>query len=139
VTDAAAPVRMADVKRPPIDVVGAVSMALAIVSAIYLASHIPRPPNYTIAIVLLAASSLLLAANVAMLARLRDFSWPTFKLVAGWSLVAYLVIAGMIEYAFVYDHTPTKQLVLMTITLAIFAVNVPVLLGFGVARYQRPT
>ena len=37
--------------------------------------------------------------------RLRDFAWERFLQVAGWALLAYAVIAGMIEYAFVYDKT----------------------------------
>jgi hypothetical protein len=42
----------------------------------------------------------------------------------------------MIEYAFVYDHTRGPQLVVMTLMLALFMVNVPVLIAFTVARYQ---
>ncbi|HET7138284.1 MAG TPA: hypothetical protein VFI04_07995, partial [Gaiellaceae bacterium] len=59
------------------------------------------------------------------------------KQVAGWSLLAYAVIAGMIEFAFIYDHTRGTQLVVLTLLLALFMLNVPVLIAFTVARYQR--
>ena len=42
----------------------------------------------------------------------------------------------MIEYAFVYDHTRGSQLVVLTSMLALFMLNVPVLIAFTVARYQ---
>ena len=43
----------------------------------------------------------------------------------------------MIEYAFVYDDTRGTQLVILTSLLVLFMVNVPVLIGFTVARYER--
>jgi hypothetical protein len=42
----------------------------------------------------------------------------------------------MIEFAFVYDHTRGPQLAVMTAMLALFMLNVPVLIAFTVARYQ---
>jgi hypothetical protein len=73
---------------------------------------------------------------VILLTRIDDFAWPRFMQVAKWALLAYFVIAGMIEYAFVYDHTRGAQLVVMTAMLALFMLNVPVLIAFTVARYQ---
>ena len=40
--------------------------------------------------------------------------------VGRWSLLAYAIIAGMIEYAFVYDDTRGTQLVILTSMLALF-------------------
>ena len=74
--------------------------------------------------------------NLILLSRIRAFAWPTFFRVFGWALLAYLVIAGILEFVFVYDHTPGGQLVLLSIMLALFAVDVPLLLAFSVARYQ---
>jgi hypothetical protein len=79
----------------------------------------------------------LLLVNIALLSRIQGFAWDRFRQVAGWSLVAYIVIGGMIEYAFVYDHTRGTQLVILTCMLALFVLNVPVLIAFTVARYQR--
>jgi hypothetical protein len=52
------------------------------------------------------------------------------------ALLAYLIEAGMLEYVFVLDHTRGSVLVVLTLMLAIFAVTIPMLLAFTVARYQ---
>ena len=41
----------------------------------------------------------------------------------------------MIEYAFLKDHVSGGSLVVLTLSLAVFAVHVPMLMGFTVARY----
>jgi hypothetical protein len=123
-------------RLPPIDYVGIASMVLTIVSTIWIASYAPRRPPLAPAIVLLALAGVLLVLNGALLVRLREFAWETFRRVAFWALVAYVVIAGMIEFAFLHDGTRGVVLLLLTLSLGSFAVNVPVLLAFGVARYQ---
>jgi hypothetical protein len=125
-----------DRRLPPIELVSVVSMALAIVSAIYLAWHLPARPSLTPSIVLLVIAGVLLAVDLVLLARVRDFAWQTFWTVGKWATLAYLVITGMLEYVFIYDHTRGASLALMTITLVLFAVNVPLILAFSVARYQ---
>jgi hypothetical protein len=123
-------------RLPPIDLIGIASMVLTIVSTIWLASYVPRRPPLTPSVVLIAAAGARLLLDAVLLARLRDFAWTTFRRVASWSLLAYLVVAGMIEFAFVHDGTRGAVLLLLTLSLASFAVSVPVLLAFGVARYQ---
>ena len=49
----------------------------------------------------------------------------------------YIVIGGMIEYVFVRNHTRGEELALLTWGLVLFIVDVPLILGFSVARYQR--
>ena len=121
---------------PPIAEVATASMALVIVGGIVMASYIPRRPPLVVPGVLLAASAALMVANVVWLARLRDFPWPTFFTVARWALVAYLVSAGLIEFAFVKDRTRGGPLVVVTLMLAIFAVNVPLIIAFTTARFE---
>jgi len=125
-------------RLPPIQQIAVAVLALIVAGGIYTAAHLPRhvPQGPTIA--LLAAAAVLLGVNATLLARIEGFAWRTFRLVAGWVLVAYLVIAGMLEYVFVYDHTRGTQLVILSLMLAVFAVNIPVLLGFSVARFQDP-
>ena len=128
-----------DRRLPPVTEIGAASMALVIVGVIYLASYLPRRAPLGVAVGLLVGAAALLAVNIVVLARLRDFAWRRFFQVGRWGLLAYLVIAGMIEYAFVYDKTRGSLLVVMTLLLAIFTVNVPILLAFTVARFQAVT
>jgi hypothetical protein len=106
---------------------------------IYLAAHLPHRVPLTPAIVLLACSVLLLAGNLAALARVKDFAWGCFFEIARWALLAYIVIAGMIEYAFLRDQVSGGALVVLSLSLVVFAVHVPVLIGFTVARYHAPT
>jgi hypothetical protein len=122
---------------PPVTQLGMASLGLIVAGGIYLSAHLPRHVPLGPAIALLAASALLLAVNMVVLSRVRDFAWGRFFEVGKWSLLAYLVIAGMIEYAFLRDHVRGGTLVVLTLSLAVFAVHVPILVGFTVARYAE--
>jgi hypothetical protein len=128
---------MSERRLPPVTQVGMVSLALIVSSGIYLSAHIPNHVSLAPAIVLLSASALLLAGNLAALARADGFPWRRFFDVARWALVAYTIIAGMIEYAFLRDNLSGGPLVVLTLSLVVFAVHVPVLIGFTVARYDE--
>lgn len=121
-------------RLPPVTQLGMVSLALIVAAGIYLSSHLPQHVSLAPAIVLLAASAVLLVANVLALARVAGFPWDRFFGVARWSLLAYLVIAGLIEYAFLQNHVRGGPLVILTLSLLVFAVHVPMLIGFTVAR-----
>jgi len=123
---------------PPVTQLAMTSLALIVAGGIYLASHIPQHVPLTPAIVLLAASALLLATNLLLLSRAEGFQWGRFFDVAKWALLAYSIIAGMIEYAFLRDHLKGGALVVLTLSLVVFAVHVPVLIGFTVARFHDP-
>jgi hypothetical protein len=125
-----------DRKLPPVAEMAVLSMALVIAGGIYMAAHLPARPPLGLAEVLLVLAGVVVLANAVLLTRLRHFAWVSFLLVAKWSLLAYLVISGMLEYIFVFDGTRGSSLVVLTCMLAIFAVNVPMLLAFSVARYQ---
>jgi hypothetical protein len=122
-------------RLPPVTQLGMASLALVVAGGVYLAAHIPNSVSLAPAIALLAASVLLLAGNLTALARMRGFAWGRFFEVAKWALLAYAVIGGMIEYAFVRDHLSGGPLVVLTLSLIVFVVHVPVLIGFTVARY----
>jgi hypothetical protein len=125
-------------RLPPVTELGMASLALIVAGGIYLAAHLPKHVPLTPAVVLLAASAALLAGNALSLARVRGFAWKRFFEIARWALVAYLVIAGMIEYAFLRDHVSGGPLVVLTLSLVVFAIHVPMLIGFTVARYASP-
>jgi hypothetical protein len=127
---------LVDRSLPPVTEIGAASMIAIAGGVIYLAAYLPKHAPLGWAVALLALAAALQATNVVLLARLRDFAWDRFFQVGKWSLLAYAVIAGMIEFAFVFDHTRGAQLVVMTLMLALFMLNVPVLIAFTVARYQ---
>ncbi len=122
--------------RPPVPAVCVASMALVLSGGIYLAAYLPRHAPLGPAVGLVAAAGAALVAAIVLVAGLREFAWGTFFVVAKWALLAYAVIAGILEYVFVYDGTSGTMLVLLTASLIIFAVDIPVLFGFSVARFQ---
>ncbi len=128
---------MSEPKYPPVTQLAMVSLALIVAGGIYLSSHLPQHVSLTPAVVLLAASAALLVVNLGLLSRVRVFDWPRFFEVAKWSLLAYVVIAGMIEYVFLRNHLRGGALVVLTLSLVIFAVHVPMLVGFTVARFHN--
>ena len=126
---------MNDVKLPPVTQIAVVSFALVVGSGIWIVSHLPKHVPITPSAVLLAGSAMLIAVNVTLLARVRGFEWDRFFGVAKWALAAYGVIAGVLEYVFVKDGTRGGELVVLSLSLAIFAIHVPLLIGYTVARY----
>jgi hypothetical protein len=124
-------------RLPPVTQLGMASLAMIVAGGIYLSAHLPDHVSLTPAIVLLAASAALFAGNLMLLARVEGFAWRRFFEIARWALLAYAIIAGMIEYVFLRNHTSGGALVVLSLSLALFAVHVPVLIGFTVARYQE--
>ncbi len=129
---------MTERRYPPFTQIGMASLGLIVASGIYLSSHLPEHVPLGPAVALLAASTLLLIANLASLRRVEGFAWPRFLQVAKWALLAYAITAGMIEYAFLRNHTTGGPLVILTLSLVIYALQVPTLIAFTVARFETP-
>jgi hypothetical protein len=121
---------------PPVTELGVASMALIVAGGISIAAKLPNDVRLTLPILFLAASSLVMAANLVALSRVEGFNWDAFFDVAKWALVAYAVIAGILELVFVHDGVRGGVLVVLTLSLVVYAVHVPLLIGFTVARYQ---
>ncbi len=124
-------------RLPPVTELGMLSLALIVAGGIYLSAHLPESVPLGPAVVLLALSALLLAANLLLLSRVDDFAWPTFLRVGGWALLAYAITAGLIEYAFLRNGLAGGPLVVLTLSLLVYALHVPVLIAFTVARYAE--
>jgi len=121
---------------PPVTQLAMTSMALIVAGGIYLSAHLPRHVPLGPAVALLAASALLLLINAGLLSRVKDFDWARFFEVGRWSLLGYAVISGLILYAFLQDHIRGGALVVLILSLVVFSVHVPMLVGFTVARYS---
>ena len=124
-------------RLPPVTEIGAASMVCIVVGVIWLAAYLPKRAPLGVAIGALAAAASLTALNAILLSRVRGFAWGRFFQVGRWAALAYLVIAGMLEYTFVYDHTRGVLLALMSAMLVLFTANVPLLMAFTVARFER--
>jgi hypothetical protein len=129
---------MTERRYPPVTQLGMASLALIVAAGIYLSAHLPRHVPLGPAVALLAASALLLAGNLIALSRVEGFAWDRFFDVAKWALLAYSVTAGLIEYSFLQNHLRGGALVVLTLSLLVYAVHVPILIGFTVARYYEP-
>jgi hypothetical protein len=124
-----------DSKYPPVTQIAMASLALIVAGGIYLSAHLPQHVPLAPAVILLALSAALMAFNIASLTRVKDFAWRRFFDVAKWALLAYCVTAGLIEFVFVRNHVSGGTLVVLTLSLVVYAVHVPTLIGFTVARY----
>jgi len=113
-------------------------MVLVIVGTIYLAANIANDPSLAIPVGLDVVAVVLLLAAIVVVSRVPDFAWRTFFVVARWALLGYLVIAGMIGFVFIVDNTPAAQLATLVAGLAVFVLDVTLILAFSVARYQPP-
>ena len=60
-----------------------------------------------------------------------------FRRVAVWVLAGYGMIAYMLEYVFIRDGMRGERLVVMSLGLLVFTLDIALLLAFSVARYQR--
>lgn len=128
---------MDEPRYPPVNQVAMASLALVIAAGIYLSANLPEHVSLGPAVILLALSAALMAFNLFSLTRVKGFAWERFFAVARWSLLAYLVIGGMLEFVFVHNHVRGGTLVVLTLSLLVFAIHVPTLMGFTVARYHQ--
>jgi hypothetical protein len=123
-------------RLPPVTELGVASMALIVAGGIWIVSHLPQDVPLGPAWALLGASAALMVINVVWLRRAPSFNWRVFFGVARWALLAYAITAGMLEFVFVNDGTRGGQLVVLSLSLVVYAVHVPLLIGFTVARFQ---
>jgi hypothetical protein len=125
-------------RLPPVAALAVASLGLVVIGGIVLASSLPGRPSLAAPVAIAVVSGLLLAATAGLLAKLRDFAWDRFWLVFRWALLAYVISAGMIAFAFVRDDTRGAPLAVALVMLAFFALDVPTIIAYTVARYSSP-
>jgi hypothetical protein len=125
-------------RLPPVAALAVASLGLVVIGGIVLASSLPGRPSLAAPVAIAVVSGLLLAAAAGLLARLRDFAWDRFWQVFRWALLAYVISAGMIAFAFVRDDTRGAPLAVALVMLAFFALDVPTIIAYTVARYSSP-
>jgi hypothetical protein len=113
------------------------SLVCAFLGVGVIAAYLPGAPPLAWPIGFLVASGVLLLAALAFLARHRPFAWPLFFAVARWVALVTLIFSAMAVYIFVSDGTSGLTLAIMTIVLVLAAIDVPILIGFSVARHER--
>lgn len=124
---------------PPVTGLAMCSLALIIASGIYLTAHLPEHVPLAPAVILLALSALVMVVNIVLLVSVKGFAWDRFFAVAKWSALSYVVIAGLLLYVFLRNDVSGGTLVILVLSLLVFAIHVPILMGFTVARYAEPS
>jgi len=121
---------------PPVTELAIATMVLVVIGGTFIAAHIPRDVPLLLPAVLMVTGYALLVVNLFLLTRIKDFAWATFRLVFSRSLAGYGVIAALLTYVFVRDDIPNDVMAFLATMLVLFALDIPLLFGFSVARYQ---
>lgn len=121
---------------PPVAELAIATMVLVVVGGTFIAAHIPRDVPLLLPTVLMVVAYGIFIVNVFLLSRVRDFAWDVFRLVFSRSLAGYGVIAGLLAYVFLRDDIPNDVMAFLAAMLVLFALDIPLLFGFSVARYQ---
>ncbi len=124
-------------RLPPVAELIVASVALLLSGGVYVAAHLPSPPPLGPAVGLLTGGAACTVAALGLLARVRRFAWRRFFHVVRWAVLAYVVIAALLGFVFVYDHTRGATLAVLVLTLVVFALDVPTVMAFTVARYEE--
>ena len=126
-----------DTKSSPIiaSIIGTVISC--ILAAGIIIAHIPGPAPMWGSVMWVCIAAVLTIATVILILRKKPFARKLFFKVAKWVFLYILVLSGMGEYVIVFDGTRGEPLVVMTIILLLFLVNIPMLWGFSVARHER--
>lgn len=122
---------------PPVALLATVSLAIAVTDGIVIAAYIPRMAPHALTLGLAGVGIIMLLVALAILFRIQPFAWRTFFTVAKWALLAYVIETGMIEYVLIHNHVRGFELIILTVLLLLFALDVPCIISFTVARYQE--
>lgn len=123
-------------KFPPIAQICVLVLVSMVVGGVFVAAHLPAHVAMTFPTLMIALAAVLLVATMVLLSRIPIFAWQSFFKVARWTILAEGIVAGILEYVFIFDGTRGAVLALMTSTLVIFVLDLAVLFGFSVAQFQ---
>lgn len=124
---------------PPISELSVLALAVVVAGGVFLAAHLPKHVTLVPTTIAVVVAGAIVLVNLFLLRQIKEFDWKVFTTVAKWTLLAYGLIAGALEYIFIKDGSRGSVLAVMTATLIIFAINLPIHFGFTVARYSDKT
>lgn len=130
-------VRPFERSMPPVVPVAMASLSLAVVGGVIVSAGAGlEDPSLVVPTGFVAGAVLFELVAVVMAATIRPFAWDRFRLVFGWSLLAYVIQSAMIVFAFVRNQVPAGPMAVLAVGLVVFATDVPLMIAFTVARYQ---
>lgn len=121
---------------PPVAQVGVVALTLIVVGGIYLSAQYPTHVSLLFPAALVTVAAALVVFNLISLIGSKILARDVFFRIGKWALLAYVIIAGMLEYVFVLDGIRGRGLILFSSMLFIFAIDVPMIIAFTVASFQ---
>lgn len=121
---------------PKVTEVGIAALVFVVIGGIYLSAYYPRRVSLVLPSTLAIIALLLVIVNFVMIVLSTNLNKNSFSKVFRWGLLAYVLIAGMLEYVFIYDGTRGTALGILSMMLVVFAVDVPTIIAFTVARFQ---
>jgi hypothetical protein len=128
--------RQRGVQLPPPNVFAAVTLMLALGAVGTLAAYLPFNAPLDVTLPLTELAIVVYAAAVWRLVTTRTYAWSTFLAVARPAFLAVGTAAVIIEFAFYYDKTGGRSLAILSTALGLFVLDLPLLLGYSVARNE---
>jgi hypothetical protein len=126
-----------DTTRSPVVACIVGTIISCILAAGIIIAHVPEPAPMWGSIMWVCIAAVLTVATVVLILRKKPFARKRFFTVAKWVFLYILVLSGMGEYVMAFDGMRGETLVVMTVILLLFLVNIPMLWGFSVARHER--
>ena len=126
-----------DTKSSPVVACITATIISCILAAGIIIARLPGPAPLWGSVLWVSVASVLTIATVVLILRKRPFARGLFFRVAKWVFLYILVLSGVGEYVIVFDGTRGTPLVIMTVVLVLFLINIPMLWGFSVARHER--
>ena len=126
-----------DTTTSPVVVCIVGTIVSCILAAGIIIAHIPEPAPLWGSVLWVCIAAALTVASVILILRKKPFARKLFFKVAKWVFLYIVVLSGMGKYVIIFDGTRGEPLVIMTIILLLFLVNIPMLWGFSVARHER--
>jgi len=126
-----------DTKSSPVIACIIGTVISCILAAGIIIAHMPRPAPIWGSVMWVGIAAALTIVTIVLILRKKSFARKLFLKVAKWVFLYILVLTGMGEYVIIFDGTRGETLVVITIILLLFLVNIPMLWGFSVARHER--
>ena len=126
-----------DTRSSPIVACITCTVISCILAAGIIVAHFPGPAPLWGSIMWICIASGLTVTSAVLIVTRRQFAREVFFKVAKWVFLSMLVLTGVGESVIVFDGTRGEPLVIITIVLVLFLINVPMLWGFSVARHER--
>ena len=125
-----------DTRSSPVVAFITATVVSCILSAGIVIAHVPGPAPIWGSILWLCIAAALTVVSIVLVLRRKPFARKLFFKVAKWVFLYMLVLSSVGEYVLVFDGTRGAALVVMTLTILLFLVNIPMLWGFSVARHE---